>query len=225
MEDILSELANKYKTDKGTIGYNYHSYTPLYYEKWKNFRFDAKKIFEIGIGGDYPQTDTLHASSLKTLRDFFTNAKIYGIDINPDFIKKTPDMENIEVFLCDSSNKNEIESIISKIGGDFDMIIDDGGHDTINQQKTLSYMFKYVKNNSLYIIEDLHTSIWGNFGLPPNDEKSCLNILKNYAKSGKLESHYIDKLDLEYLNDTIKNIEIYDINNQGNDITSFIYKK
>lgn len=222
--DILSEYANKYKTDKGTIGYKYHSYTPLYNEKWKDFRYDAKKIFEIGIGGDFPQTDTLHASSLKMLRDYFENAKIYGIDVNSSFVKNTADMKNIEVYLCDSSNKSQLDILFSNLGNDFDLIIDDGGHDTINQQKSFGYLFKYIKSNSLYMIEDLHTSIWGGFGLPPNDEKSCLNMLNKYIKNGKLESVYIDKIDLEYLNDTIKSIEIYDINNEGNDVTSFIYK-
>lgn len=223
--DILSELANKYKTDKGTIGHKYHSYTPLYYEKWKDIRYDVKKIFEIGIGADFPQTDTLHASSLKMMRDFFINSKVYGIDVMGACIKKTNDMNNIEVFLCDGTKKNQLESLIDKIGSDFDIIIDDGNHHTIFQQQTLGYMFKYLKSNGMYIIEDLHTSIWGGFGLPPNDEKSCLNMLNKYIKTGKLESYFIDSKDLEYLNDTIKNIEVYDINNQGNDITSFIYKK
>lgn len=45
--NILDELANKHKTDKGTIGHKYHGYTTYYYEKWKDIRNDVKKVLEI----------------------------------------------------------------------------------------------------------------------------------------------------------------------------------
>jgi len=223
--NILDEFANKYKTDKGTIGHKYHGYTSLYYEKWKDIRYDIKKIFEIGIGGDFPLTETLHASSLKMLRDFFINAKIYGIDVVPDYVKITDDMDNIEVFLCDGSNKDSLDEIFNNIGGDFDIIIDDGGHNTINQQKSLGCLFKQLKSGGMYIIEDLHTSTMEGFGLPPNHENNALNMLNKYEKNKIIDSVYIEKEDIEYLNNNIKNIEIFDIYGIGNDITSFIYKK
>jgi hypothetical protein len=47
-----------------------------------------------------------------------------------------------------------LQDLINKTGGDFDLIIDDGCHNTIAQQTTFGFLFPYVKNGGYYIIED-----------------------------------------------------------------------
>ena len=45
------------------------------------------------------------------------------------------------------------------VGGDFDMIIDDGGHTMEQMQISLNYLWDQVKPGGLYVIEDLHSCV------------------------------------------------------------------
>ena len=49
---------------------------------------------------------------------------------------------------------------MQKTGGNFDIIIDDGGHSMPQQIISFLTLFPHVKSQGLYVIEDLHTSYW-----------------------------------------------------------------
>jgi len=204
--NILTELANKYSSDKGTSYGESHNYTEYYYEKWKDYKYTYKKILEIGID---------RGGSLRMMRDFFENAIIHGIDVQKCWIINE---NRIQSHLLNATIEDQINNFIKNNGSDFDMIIDDGGHNNIDQQITFSLLFKHLKKGGLYIIEDLHTSLMEGWGLPPDHPHTCLNVLKRYQLTKKLESPYI------YDYNDIENIEILDVKNNNRDITSFIYK-
>lgn len=69
----LEEIVNNITTDKNTT----HSYLPLYETLLKGKKDTAKKILEIGI---------CRGGSLKLWNDYFTNATVYGIDIDDKHI-------------------------------------------------------------------------------------------------------------------------------------------
>ena len=52
-----------------------------------------------------------------------------------------------------SFNSNRL---IEKYGGDFDIIIDDCGHLSDQQQFSMAYLFPFLKPGGIYIIEDLN---------------------------------------------------------------------
>ena len=59
------------------------------------------------------------------------------------------------------SNCEEIlKRFISENGGDFDMIIDDGGHTMEQMQVSLNYLWDELKSGGLYVIEDLHRRVY-----------------------------------------------------------------
>ena len=64
----------------------------------------------------------------------------------------------------------------------FDIIIDDGSHINSHVKKTFNFLFKYLRNNGTYFIEDLQTSYisrW-NYGGDPIDhsnKKTIMNFL------------------------------------------------
>ena len=47
MKTELCEIMTKYGSDKGT---GPHNYTILYYELFKNIRYESLNIFELGLG-------------------------------------------------------------------------------------------------------------------------------------------------------------------------------
>lgn len=219
MENELTQLANKYLTDKGTIYPEYHGYTNVYYEIWKDLKEEAKNVFEIGIGSECARTK--EASSHKMLRDFFVNANIYGIDVSVNF---NLNENRIFQYKCDQTDKSKLKDILDKLEL-MDIIIDDGGHNTIYQQISFGFLFQYVKSGGIYIIEDLHTSVWGGWGLPASHPNCALSVLKRFQETGIIDTPYMTDEEKDYLNNNILSIDIIDIKGTNNDITSIIKKK
>ena len=92
--------------------------------------------------------------SLRSWREFFPNAIIYGIDIQPD--TQFFDEERIVTFLCDSTDQFQVDQFMRAIQHEkFDIIIDDGSHRLDDQVATLRHFFKFLGNNGTYVIEDI----------------------------------------------------------------------
>jgi len=154
----LAELFNKYGSDKDRNGYS-HLYSVLF-DRIKN---DNLNVLEIGIGTmiqdvkssmkNYMPDTYLPGASLRAWNDYFTNSRIYGMDIQPD----TQFSENrIETYICDSTDPNSVNNVMQPLNLQFDIIIDDGWHWDEAQKKTLTNFFPYLKEGGIYIIEDIY---------------------------------------------------------------------
>lgn len=145
----LTDLANRYNSDKGDQYKCAHNYTRHYQTIFE----EAKKkrgftLLEIGLNRD----DTAEVPSLRMYRDFFGNkAKIYGMDIRPEFQKFNE--EGFTIFIGDQSEPKDLTEL-GKLS--FNIIIDDGSHASSHQQISLRELWKSVKPSGYYIIEDLH---------------------------------------------------------------------
>lgn len=144
--DELSELAVKFDTDKSP---KFHNYTKIYESFFREHRLKPLKFLEIGI---------FKGSSVRMWEEYFLNAELHFIDISLEKLLHMPQRSSFH--LVDQSNKKELNSLIEKIGGDFDIIIDDGGHHMHEQIASFETLFPHLKSGGLYIIEDLHTSYW-----------------------------------------------------------------
>lgn len=151
----LCKLAYKYGSDK--CPNLKHTYTPLYYNLFKNIRFDIRKVLEIGIGSssemawlNCPWYTT--GASLRMWRDFFPNAQIYGMDILPEAIFSD---ERITTFCYDQSKPEQLKELISKIGNDLDIVIDDGSHLLEHQVLTTKTLLPLLPKSVMYFIEDV----------------------------------------------------------------------
>ena len=153
----LFELVEKYGTDKTLSKYTY-----TYDELFNNIKYKTTSILEIGLGTLNPSIpssfsgNTQHFShykpggSLRVWRDFFPNAQVYGVDIAKDCMFTE---ERIKTFLFDSAEKEYCDYYLDNL--EFDIIIDDGNHDPKYQVKTLKNLFPKLKENGIYIIEDI----------------------------------------------------------------------
>jgi hypothetical protein len=215
----MEALSDKYKTDKFKWC---HNYTSKYEELFKDKKNLKLKILEIGIG-------SVGQPSLKLWKEYFKNAEIYGVDIEPSFIR---DEERIHTFLCSSLNNTDVETILSP-AGPFDIIIDDGCHRCDGQQITFSNLFNLLSDKGIYIIEDCGSSfnsgyhnshIQNNTLLigPPdkriksdlpawciennNKNSTCttVKVFNDYKSSRKLNSFFIKK---NISNEKLLNIE------------------
>lgn len=150
----LCDIAYKYRTDKcPQLGLNY---TPYYWEVFKDRRENVKKVLEFGIGCHNSMDRCVDkyntGASLLMWRDFFPNAVIYGADIDETAMFES---DRIKTFLCDSTKKQDIDNLISQIGGDIDVLIDDGNHFAANQLFLCRNTMPYLPKDVFYSIEDV----------------------------------------------------------------------
>jgi len=144
----LDEIALKYGTDKSS---SWHHYTRIYDGYFSHLRDEKIKFFEIGFW---------HGASIRMWKDYFPKAELYSIDISQklftDYAKDLTDRCHFAV--VDQEKEPALRAFVEKNGGEFDIIVDDGGHDVRQQIKSFQVLFPYVKAGGIYVIEDLATS-------------------------------------------------------------------
>lgn len=187
----LTAIANKYKTDKGTIEGECHSFTEFYDDILKDKRNEQLNILEIGVW---------NGSSINMWSEYFPNSNVYGIDIDINRSNGKIINNNAQVFLCDGTNEEQINNFLNKIGNPkFDIIIDDGSHQFNHQMKSLLIFMNHLTDNGIYILEDLHTSItWGDQMTSPL-AFLCFNN----------KSEHISDEEYNLLNNNIDNIKVF----------------
>lgn len=186
---VLSGLADKYGTDKGPRG---HNYTEVYEYFFLPIKFEALKIFEIGIA---------EGASLKMFRDYFPNAIVYGIDI---IDCSRLNSRTIKTFVADQADRRQLGDFINAAGADFDIILDDGGHTMEQQQVSFGHLFKYLKPGGYYIIEDVDTSLMGSiYGAEEDGGNTTLTMINNYMKNVAITSRYMTTEEARYLTKNI----------------------
>lgn len=133
----LNEIGVECKTDKSTIT---HCYLDNYARHLEHRRNEPLTILEIGVAG---------GASIKMWREYFPNAKVYGIDNNPQCAGEG-------IFIGDHNDEVFMSTTMRGIGL-CDLIIDDGSHVGHDMKKLFQQLFKYhVAAGGLYIVEDTH---------------------------------------------------------------------
>lgn len=188
--NLLTSIGLKYNTDKA----GFHLFTDFYETYFKKYLNKNINILEIGI---------YKGSSLKMLGEYFPKANIYAIDINNDFVTKLY-CPNVTTYLCSQIDFDRLNELFSNIK--FDIIIDDGSHIISHQQKSLGFLFPFLNKNGLYVCEDLHTSYDPNY---IDSEVTTLQILEDYIDTKKIHSKLLNLEENQYLNDNIKEVDIY----------------
>ncbi len=171
-QKTLDELAVKYETDKSS---HCHRYTAVYEPYFAPLRDKKIKFLEIGFAT---------GSSAHMWEDFFEQADLYFIDILKDCFKKHgKDLKRSKFFQVDQSDRGQLEAFVRAVGGEFDIIVDDGGHTMTQQITSFEMLFPHVKSGGIYVVEDLHTSYWklygggGTQGDPYAQEGSAIQFL------------------------------------------------
>ncbi len=150
----LNNLALKYGTDKNST---IHNYTEIYEPYFQKIQHASLRFLEIGIAG---------GASARMWEAYFDNAALFFLDIEPKAVSDIQQKlsQRSRCFICDQENQKELLHFIEQSGGKFDVIIDDGGHTMQQQITSFKALFPSLNKNGIYIIEDLHTSFWQQYG-------------------------------------------------------------
>jgi len=150
----LPLLAKIYKSDK----WGSHYYAKHYQTHFKHLKFKRVKLFEIGVGGyHFPY---IGGSSLRMWKRYFPFGKIFSLDI---YDKKFVEEHRIKIFQGSQTDVHVLENIINVIG-EPDIIIDDGSHINEHVITSFEYLFPKLKQNGIYVVEDVQTSYWPDYG-------------------------------------------------------------
>jgi hypothetical protein len=146
----LDTIAKVAETDKSSL---FHNYTKVYSRYFDSIKDNELKFLEIGI---------FHGDSVKMWEGYFPHADLHFIDINPSLIQYHSPRSHYHYL--DQGNPHELKQFIELTGGEFDIIIDDGGHLMNEQITSFLLLFPALRSGGIYIIEDLHTSYWMKYG-------------------------------------------------------------
>ena len=201
--DKLSKIAKTKDTDKGIDMHGYTEWYEPFFAKYKK-----PKIFEIGV---------LNGGSIYMYNDYYKgDCEIWCADIN-DKTSLFKDMPNVHFVQLDQIKREDWDRFLNEIGDlKFDIIIDDGSHYYVHQMITLSKMHKSVSKNGIYILEDLHTSMY-------NKKLYMQTPLLYLSFFDYLSSPYLDENENSELKKNIKNIQI--LNKKTNGDFNFEYRQ
>lgn len=208
-EKFKNQYQKPIKFDKKIIdGHNYHEFYEKYFSERKNDKLD---ILEIG---------TFKGNATAAFYFYFKNANITSVDIFPDLIRyKSVRIKN---FFLDNSQENQIKDKILSKKLEFDFIIEDAGHYYKDQIISLFYLFKCLKKNGVFVVEELDFPDERE-DMNPNKNKPTLRDILLLVKNNKnFDSELVSNQHKEYFLDNLSSIEIF--KGRFNEI-AFIKKK
>lgn len=148
LQEVWDNLAGQgYKSDKGDV----HSYLPVYEEILRPYRVPAKNVLEVGL---------FRGDSFRMWEQYFSfGTRVYGIDCDIRPHGGMADLTSLiqekasQIFIMDAANQNEVEQSF----GDtmFDVIIEDAGHDLMQQLQIYYNLKNHISKGGIYIIEDI----------------------------------------------------------------------
>lgn len=210
----LVELADYYKTDKGTQIGHAHNYASLYSFLFEQFRDQAFSMLEIGlerggveagasvdrVGSDVP--------SIRMWLNYFPHAKLYGFDLS-DF--SHIQLDRFEFHRGDLGSIADLDRLGAALP-QLKLLIDDGSHASFHQQLAFLKLFDKVEPGGFYVIEDFHWQPPFESALPAC--KKSAEVFETFLKSGTLDIPFAHPDYLSMIASQIQNVYVHR-NNRG----------
>jgi hypothetical protein len=149
----MNDLERFFRNNTGRLIHKWHHYFEIYDRHFARFRGQPIRLVEFGVS---------QGGSLRMWRDYFgPQVQIVGVDINPNC--KQLEEPGVRIEIGDQGDRE----FLRRLAGDLpsiDILIDDGGHTMQQQIRTFEALFPKVAPTGVYLVEDLHTSYWAQWG-------------------------------------------------------------
>jgi hypothetical protein len=183
-------LEQLYGEHKGKVSYKWSAYLSEYQRVFEQHRLEPIRLMEIGIQ---------NGGSLEIWSKYFVNATILmGCDINPICGLLKYEDPRIAVVIGDA-NTDEIQEKIHASVANFDIIIDDGSHNSSDIIKSFGRYFEHLSDGGLYLAEDLHASYWQEYEGGLYDPYSSISFFKKLADIVNYDHWGIEKSRIEFM--------------------------
>ena|SRR5688572_16745625 len=196
----MSTLREIFHSHNGRMIHKWDHYFDIYERYFSGYRGTSVNLLEVGVS---------HGGSLQIWREYFgKDANIFAIDINPE-CKKFED-EKTSIYIGSQEDEKFLKKVIDALP-QLDILIDDGGH-TMNQQLvSFKNLFPVVKDGGIYLIEDTHTSYWGEYHGGYKKKSSFIEFSKGLVD--QMYAWHIDNdklVPVNYHTENINSISFYD---------------
>jgi hypothetical protein len=195
----MNDLEKYFKQNDKRLIHKWQHYFEVYDRHFSKYRNKEVVILEIGVS---------QGGSLQMWKDYFGDkAKIYGIDVNPNC--KDLEEKNIKIFIGSQSDRkflNEVKKQIPPI----DILIDDGGHTMVQQIVSYEELFNCVKEDGVYLCEDIHTSYWIRFGGGYKRRGTFIEYSKNFIDYLNAYHSHQRNLKVNAFTKSVASIHYYD---------------
>ena len=151
------QVATSVGTDKVTV----HNYDAMYTKYFEGLRLrrTVRKILEIGLGCTMAYGP---GASAKLWRKYLPRAQVWEADFDAACVSHHSaalDSLGVHILVGDQSNTAHLHQWINSSGGNFDIIVDDGGHTNMQQYNAFVTLFVHALNpGGIYFLEDLVVS-------------------------------------------------------------------
>lgn len=161
------DIVDIFVSHAGEGVHKWHHYLPLYEQYLGRWRNQPLRFLEIGVS---------RGGSLEMWRKYFgPQAQIYGLDINPTCSRF--DGQFGQVRIGSQDDPAFLDAIVDELEG-VDVILDDGSHIMNHIRTSFLTLFPRLSLGGCYIIEDLHTSYWKEYGGGFNESANFYNFVR-----------------------------------------------
>jgi len=142
-----------FQTNEQRLIHKWKHYFPIYERHFGRFVDRDVVMIEIGCG---------EGGSLQMWKRYFgPHARIIGIDIDPRCAAYAEDQ--IDIRIGDQSDAGFLASLVEEFGAP-DIVLDDGSHVMSDVMASFDALYPAVVRNGVYLVEDLHTAYWDEYG-------------------------------------------------------------
>eukprot|EP00957_Ditylum_brightwellii_P146846 11178758-Ditylum_brightwellii.AAC.1 len=121
-------------------------------------------MLEIGLGYNMNYAS---GAPVALYKNIFTKAELWEAEYNGSCVEKSTklllwskagELEGIHMLVGDQADGTVLDSWIEKSGGNFDVVIDDRGHNNYQIWHSFQKLWPTVKPGGLYFIEDMQVA-------------------------------------------------------------------
>ncbi|HVA09894.1 MAG TPA: class I SAM-dependent methyltransferase [Acidimicrobiales bacterium] len=148
----MSGLWRDFLTHQGREVHKWTHYFPAYESHFARYVNRPVVFWEIGVA---------QGGSLQLWKRYFgPYAQIVGLDVED---RTALAEDQIAIRVGDQSDTGVLQGLLDEFGPP-DVVLDDGSHVMRHVAATFAYLYPRMRPDGVYMVEDLHTAYWPEFG-------------------------------------------------------------
>jgi hypothetical protein len=160
-------LWSEFVNNKQRTIHKWKHYFPAYEAHFSRFVNRPMVFLEIGCGRG--------GSAQMWKRYFGPHAQIVGIDVNPEC--KSFEEDQIKIRIGSQSDIDFLQKLLDEFGTP-DIVLDDGSHIMSDVVETFRFLYPRTSSTGVYLVEDLHTAYWDEYGGGLGREGTFIEVCK-----------------------------------------------
>lgn len=162
----MTSLWGDFLTHRDRGMFKWTHYFPAYEQHFARFVNRPIVFWEIGVGD---------GGSLQMWKRYLgPQAQIVGLDISK---RRAFEEEQVAVRIGDQSDPAFLQSVLDEFGTP-DAVLDDGSHIMKHVKGTFAYLYPRISPVGVYMVEDMQTAYWPEFGGGLREPESFVEIAK-----------------------------------------------